>query len=75
MINVSCIRIPASRLDFLLFFLEKSHGHFDISISSLCNPAIVSQSGCAVIGQILRLQINSVCTLRVVVKYVLYRFE
>ena len=62
MITVSCSWIPASPLDFLLLFLENSHWYLKISISSLFNAAIVSQSGCTVIGQILRLQINLVLT-------------
>ena len=33
-ITVSYISIPASRLDFLPFFLENSHWDFDISVSS-----------------------------------------
>ena len=61
MITVSCIEyLAASRLDYLLFFLENCHWYFDIFVSSFFNAAIVPHPGHAVIGRILRVQINAV---------------
>ena len=58
-ITVSYISIPAIRLDFLPFFLENSHWDFYISVSSFFNAARVSHQCRAVVGWILKLQINS----------------